>query len=152
MTTTPTQGAELVALARELSFSMKHSAGQWMVPGWDGYKVSDLLDKLAAALRSPGQQAGEPSEWISVEDQRKPELDQVILMWVWAEDECEDDDGNYYPQDVSQVQMGVYRDMGHGPFFDCFATPFADHEGVGYWMPLPKAPARVSIDIREDAA
>lgn len=78
--------------------------------------------------------------WISVEDKRKPELGQVILMWVYAEDEGEDDDGRSFSMDKSQVQMGEYRDMGHGPFFDCFATPFADREGVTHWMPMPKPP------------
>ena len=101
------------------------------------------------AMHEQGRLAGlEEQGWISVEDARKPELDQVILMWVWAEDECETEEGRYYAQDVSQVQMGVYRDAGHGPYFDCFATPFADHEGVGYWKPLPPPPAAASIGAK----
>ena len=78
--------------------------------------------------------------WISVDDDRKPALGQVILMWVYAADEGEDDDGRPYSMDKSQVQMGEYREMDHGPFFDCFATPSAHHEGVTHWMPLPHPP------------
>jgi hypothetical protein len=37
---------------RLLAASMRHSAGQWMVPGWDGHKVADLLEKAQAALQA----------------------------------------------------------------------------------------------------
>lgn len=40
---------------RELMVSMRHSAGQWMVPGWDGHKVADLLEKVAALLEPVGE-------------------------------------------------------------------------------------------------
>ena len=36
--------------AHELSVSMKHSAGQWMVPGFDGYRCSEILDALLSQL------------------------------------------------------------------------------------------------------
>jgi hypothetical protein len=108
----------------------------------------EQLQSFAAALTA---QPAAPAvvEWISVDDERKPPLDQVILMWVYAENEGEDDDGRPFSTDASQVQMGVYRDMGHGPFFDCFATPFADHEGVTHWMPLPPAPAIRALSSKE---
>jgi hypothetical protein len=35
---------------RLLAASMHHSAGQWMVPGWDGHKVAALLEKAQASL------------------------------------------------------------------------------------------------------
>lgn len=35
---------------RLLAASMRHSAGQWMVPGWDGHKVATLLEKAQASL------------------------------------------------------------------------------------------------------
>ncbi|MCY1243212.1 hypothetical protein D9M72_562170 [compost metagenome] len=37
---------------RLLAASMRHSAGQWMVPGWDGHKVADLLQKAESALKA----------------------------------------------------------------------------------------------------
>jgi len=37
---------------RLLSASMRHSAGQWMVPGWDGHKVADVLQKAESALKA----------------------------------------------------------------------------------------------------
>jgi hypothetical protein len=37
---------------RLLAASMRHSAGQWMVPGWDGHKVAVLLEKAQAALQA----------------------------------------------------------------------------------------------------
>lgn len=46
--------------ARELAFSMRHSAGQWMVPGWDGHKCANLLDSLIAALATPAPAQPDP--------------------------------------------------------------------------------------------
>lgn len=34
----------------ELASSMRHSAGTWMVPGWDGHKVADLLTILLGII------------------------------------------------------------------------------------------------------
>jgi hypothetical protein len=39
--------------AHELAVSMRHSAGTWMVPGWDGHKVANLLDAIRA-IAAPG--------------------------------------------------------------------------------------------------
>lgn len=51
--TTPDVRAEALADAlRLLAASMRHSAGQWMVPGWDGHKVADLLQKAESALKA----------------------------------------------------------------------------------------------------
>lgn len=51
--TTPDVRAEALAEAlRLLAVSMRHSAGQWMVPGWDGHKVADLLQKAESALKA----------------------------------------------------------------------------------------------------
>ena len=53
--TNPTEEVKLPELEHALhllAISMRHSAGQWMVPGWDGHKVSDLLEKAKAAIQA----------------------------------------------------------------------------------------------------
>jgi hypothetical protein len=57
-----------VAALRELIVSMRHSAGQWMVPGWDGHKVADLLEKVLASTAAKA----DAGEWIPVSE-RLPE-------------------------------------------------------------------------------
>jgi hypothetical protein len=57
--------AEREAL-RELTFSMRHSAGQWMVPGWDGHKIADLLERVAAALEPVGEGSAPAVEPVAV--------------------------------------------------------------------------------------
>jgi len=52
MTTAPKLPEGLEPELRLLAASMRHSAGQWMVPGWDGHKVAVLLEKAQAALQA----------------------------------------------------------------------------------------------------
>jgi hypothetical protein len=37
---------------RLLAASMRHSAGQWMVPGWDGNCIHDVLQRAESALKA----------------------------------------------------------------------------------------------------
>lgn len=56
---TPTQGAELVALAEKCGAEVGIHEGQMV---WAKFHSQAALEAFAAALRSPGPQAGEPSE------------------------------------------------------------------------------------------
>jgi len=58
---TASEHQDLVAKARLLAISMKHSAGSWMVPGFDGYKCAEILESLIAAS-SPVSQV-DAGEW-----------------------------------------------------------------------------------------
>lgn len=51
MTSTPSS-PKLPDKLRLLAASMRHSAGQWMVPGWDGHKVADLLSDAQASIQA----------------------------------------------------------------------------------------------------
>jgi len=83
----------------------------------------------------------EAAGWVSI-DERLPEVGQMVLLWVYAKDMAEDEDGNPIEKDVSGVHMGECRHdlFANCAYIDNFSTPFADQEAVTHWMHLPAAP------------
>ena len=65
----------------------------------------------------------------------------MFLGWVGASKFGEDDDGNRYEDDCSQVDFCWWCTSEHGGYFDTAGAPIADHWGVTHWMPLPAPPA-----------
>lgn len=86
------------------------------------------------------EQAGDA--WISVEDERKPDIGEVVLLYVrtqkrgWLGDiECQ--------SEAAQVEMGEYRrgESAEMSYFDCYASPIGDNDWVTHWRRMPAAPS-----------
>ena len=107
---------------RLLAASMRHSAGQWMVPGWDGHKVADLLLKGEAALKAKDAER----QWQPIETAPK---DVAVLLRVplqvakWA---------NALP--CMGVWMGSFWAISN-------ADNAVQRVEPSNWMPLPPEPA-----------
>jgi len=69
----------------ELSSGMRHSAGQWMIPGWDGNRCANLLEAARKALAAPvsaAPMAGvEPVAWTLTEELEKRETTCRAHLW-----------------------------------------------------------------------
>ena len=136
MSTNDTQA--LIKQARELAFSMTHSAGQWMVPGWDGYKVATLLEHLAAIASRQDQQG---QAWQDISS--APKDGRIVLYWVASVRFEEDEEtGQLREIDVSAADLGCWMPPGgHGEgYHDPFAGIPGDQGGVTHWMNVPAAP------------
>lgn len=106
------------------------------------YVVAGTLAMIGEVLPKVESIAGQ-AQWISVDDDRKPEVRKPILLFVRTLTRGEDDDGRPYETEGEQVEMGEYRKMdGYDVYyFDCYTSPMSDNDWITHWMPLPKAPA-----------
>lgn len=98
----------------------------------------------ALAKQVPAQ---EQDKWINVNGERKPEPNQIILLYTFSLTHGEDDDGNYRANETEEVAMGEYRLItanGTDYQFDCFTFPNGDVDSISHWMPLPPAPAQLA--------
>jgi hypothetical protein len=80
-------------------------------------------------------------EWQPIET--APKDGSMFLCWVWAIRQGEDDDGNPYEQDVSQVDFCSWRsqpDLGDVGWFDPYCGQIGEAQDVTHWMPLPPPP------------
>lgn len=94
-------------------------------------------------LTAPAVQAEDvrnQAQWISVDDERKPEERKPVLLFVRTLTRGEDDEGRPYETEGEQVEMGEYRLNNGSPYFQCFVSPMSDNDWVTHWMPLPAAP------------
>ncbi len=80
------------------------------------------------------------SEWISLNDDRKPEHRRTILVSVVYVRYHENEDGSTYEEEGSEVAMGEYVGAnGDIPgYFDSYSGPHGDNWWITHWMPLPK--------------
>jgi hypothetical protein len=89
------------------------------------------------------REARNEAQWISVDDERKPEVGKSVLMFVRTIKHGEDDEGRPYDTEGAEVAMGEYRKSpGYDVcYFDCYTSPMSDNDWITHWMPLPAAPA-----------
>lgn len=148
-----TQGAELVALADRLDKAT--SGGSFTEVCISAQMATKALRQIAAALRSPGPLAGEPSEWRPIE--AAPKGRKLIAGYPNRLGKWRTVMACYYDDETLPMHDSY---MGDKEFADAgwYEVCENDDEAIHlteteptHWMELPKAPARVSIDIREDA-
>jgi hypothetical protein len=101
---------------------------------------------VRADLATPSTAAVRAAEWISVDDERKPEAKKPVLLYVRTLTRGEDDEGHPLDIEGAQVEMGEYRLNGGHPYFDCYAAPMSDSDWVTHWMELPAAPAAQAVE------
>jgi hypothetical protein len=107
----------------------------------------ELLTELRAIERevrlTAVREARNEAQWISVDDERKPEVGKSVLMFVRTIKHGEDDEGRPYDTEGAEVAMGEYRKSpGYDVcYFDCYTSPMSDNDWITHWMPLPAAPA-----------
>lgn len=85
-------------------------------------------------------------EWISVHDERRPDIRCGILVSVRYIRHHENEDGTPCDEEGSEVAMGEYVPVcGHVlGYFDSFSSPHGDDWWITHWMPLP-APAAMQV-------
>jgi hypothetical protein len=118
----PTQGAELVALAEKCGAEQCGERGEFL-----GFPSVEALEAFAAALRSPGQLAGEPSDTERLDFITKHRIAIVPEQDGGWDAETYSKDDNPFPEWV----------CGGNTPRECIDAALSQ--------------ARVSIDIREDA-
>lgn len=82
---------------------------------------------------------GVKMEWRSIET--APQDGSMFLIWVSGVSYGEDDNGQQYQQEESQVDFAQWRTTEGGGYVDCFGYPYPyDQGGATHWMPLPPPP------------
>jgi hypothetical protein len=106
--------------------------------------IACQMNAYGLACYEAGRASRAQSEWIRVEDERKPVGRKPILVAVQWMNHYEHEDGTPARQEGCDVTEGEYVPQ-HGDrsgYFDSYAGPY-DHDGWGitHWQPLPAAPA-----------
>lgn len=101
---------------------------------WHGAKAEQACTALRSALAAPM-----PEPWMPIET--APKDGSMFLIWVDGVVYGEDDEGQRFQQEESQVDFAQWRATDDGGYLDCFGYPYPyDQGGATHWMPLPAAP------------
>lgn len=117
----------------------------------DNATIIDFAREIEREIKSAGAasfaaQAGQVAvpEWVSVDDRRKPEPGQQILLHVRTLHRGEMD-GQELTAEGAEIAMGEYAiaplDWEDPCFFQCYTSPISDNDWITHWMPLPAAPS-----------
>ena len=83
------------------------------------------------------------SDWISVNDDRRPEHRCDLLVSVKYIRRHENEDGSPNDEEGSEVAMGEYVPVcSHRAlsYFDSYSAPHGDDWWITHWQPLPAPP------------
>lgn len=83
------------------------------------------------------------SEWISINDDVRPDSRCDILVSVKYIRHHENEDGSPNDEEGSEVAMGEYVpvcDNRNLSYFDSYSSPHGDDWWITHWMPLPSPP------------
>lgn len=83
------------------------------------------------------------SDWISVNDERRPEHRCDLLVSVKYIRRHENEDGSQNEEEGSEVAMGEYVPVCNHralSYFDSYSSPHGDDWWITHWMPLPAPP------------
>lgn len=108
-----------------------------------GATAADVWAVMLSAAPRPGAVAG----WQPIET--APKDGSLFLCWVEAVQYGENDEGQQYQIDVSQVdfcQWQSHDDAPDGGWFEPCCGHISDHQRVTHWMPLPAAPQEPTHD------
>lgn len=99
-------------------------------------------EKCAESGITHGVKTTHPAQtgpWMPIET--APKDGSMFLIWVDGVVYGEDDEGQRFQQEESQVDFAQWRATDDGGYLDCFGYPYPyDQGGATHWMPLPAAP------------